>query len=370
MPTALKSWLEKTALTDPLQKQQAAMLQILLLVLISVLFLSLPLVVLTSSTPLTQLITALSSIQLMLLSGAALVTFRRGYFDRAIFLIVTGFLLGQTFSLLGTGLGNSAVILMYALPISLVGLLAGRRVLLVTLGLSILTLFIGDIGYQWSRPFLNTTPPPTHGVAIVGVIAIILGLLAVLLDRFGVALREALYVSQAREQELAQMQASLEQQVADRTQALQMALTEGQQREAALVQALAQNEQQQQTIRSLSTPLLPIRDQTLVIPLVGVLDDERLENLQSQALHALEGQRIYQLVLDITGVPFIDSRVAHGLIQVVEAARLLGAEVILVGIHPEVAQSLVSLGITLKGMRTFSTLQTALRVIEHGRKQV
>lgn len=364
MRLTLRRWLQNTALVDPLQKRQAAILQAVLLVMIIVLVLTLPLVVLTSSTPLTQLITAFSSVQLIGFAVAALLAFRYGHFNRAILLIVIGFLIGQTISLLGTGLANSAVVLMYAFPISLVGLLASRRALVVTLILSVTTLFISDRGYSWSTSFLNTAPPPTQGPTLVIVIGVILGLLVVLLDRFGVVLRESLAVSQARERDLAAMQVSLEQLVAERTQALQNALTEGQQREAHLAQALAQNEEQQKTIRALSTPLLPVREQTLVIPLVGVLDDERLENLQVQALHALERQRIYQLVLDITGVPFIDSQIAQGLLQVVQAARLLGAEVILVGMHPEVAQSLVSLGITLEGLRTFSTLQAALLMIE------
>lgn len=370
MPIALKSWLEKTALTDPLQKQQAAILQVLLLVLIGVLVLTLPLAILTSSTTLTQFITAIASIQLIIFSGVALRAFRQGFFNRAIFFIVIGFMFGQTFSLLGTGLGNSVVILMYALPISLTGLIAGRRSLLITFALSILTLFIGDTGYQWGKTFLNTAPPPMQGVVIIIIIAVVLGLLTVLLDRFGMALRHALHLSREREQELSQIQVSLEQLVAERTHALQTALAEGQQREAVLAQSLARNEQQQQTIRSLSIPLLPIHNHTLVIPLIGVLDDERLQTLQTQVLQSLEGKRIYQLVLDITGVPFIDSQVAHSLIDVVQAARLLGTEVIVVGIHPEVAQSLVGLGITLEGMHTFSTLQAALNIIKDGRKRI
>jgi rsbT co-antagonist protein RsbR len=66
------------------------------------------------------------------------------------------------------------------------------------------------------------------------------------------------------------------------------------------------------------------------------------------------------LIIDITGVPVVDTQVAQGLLQVVDAARLLGAEVVLVGIRPEVAQALVGLGVDMHAVRTFSDLQSVL----------
>jgi rsbT co-antagonist protein RsbR len=105
---------------------------------------------------------------------------------------------------------------------------------------------------------------------------------------------------------------------------------------------------------------LPISRHTLVMPLVGELDSVRLQLVQEQALLALEKTAARSLVLDITGVPVVDTTIAQGLLQVVQAARLLGAEVMLVGIRPEVAQSIVGLGIDLQYTRTSSDLQTAL----------
>ena len=82
--------------------------------------------------------------------------------------------------------------------------------------------------------------------------------------------------------------------------------------------------------------------------------------MQRQALTQLEHTGARELLIDVTGVPVIDTQVAKGVIQLVEAARLMGAHVTLVGIRPEVAQTLVTLGIDLRGIRTFSTLQAAL----------
>lgn len=160
--------------------------------------------------------------------------------------------------------------------------------------------------------------------------------------------------------QLRQTLESLEQRVADRTLDLQRALGEVEARAHAQERLLAENERQRETIREMSVPVLPVMDSTLVMPLVGALDTERIHLLQEQALRAIERARTRTLILDITGVPIVDSQVAQGLIMVVQSARLLGAEVLLVGIRPEVAQTIVGLGLSLEGLQTYSDLQSAL----------
>jgi rsbT co-antagonist protein RsbR len=152
----------------------------------------------------------------------------------------------------------------------------------------------------------------------------------------------------------------LERQVADRTAALAAALNEVQTRAVEQERLLAENASQRETIYGLSVPVLPISTHTLVMPLVGELDGARLQLVQAQALQHLERSSARYLVLDITGVPLVDSQVALGLLAVVQAARLLGAQVMLVGIRPEVAQAIVGLGLDFQSMRTSSDLQTAL----------
>jgi len=126
---------------------------------------------------------------------------------------------------------------------------------------------------------------------------------------------------------------------------------------AQIAEQLAVIDQQQEVIRDMSVPVLPLLASTLVMPLVGALDTKRLALMQEQALHALEHSSARQLILDITGVPIVDTQVALGLTQLVQAAQLLGAHVSIVGIRPEVAQALVGLGISLPNIKTFSTLQ-------------
>jgi rsbT co-antagonist protein RsbR len=127
-----------------------------------------------------------------------------------------------------------------------------------------------------------------------------------------------------------------------------------------IAEQLALIDQQQAVIREMSVPILPLLASTFVMPLVGALDSTRLALMQEQALQALERSAARHLILDITGVPIVDTQVALGLTQLVQAAGLLGTQVSIVGIRPEVAQAIVGLGINLSQINTFSTLQRGI----------
>jgi CHASE3 domain sensor protein/anti-anti-sigma regulatory factor len=133
--------------------------------------------------------------------------------------------------------------------------------------------------------------------------------------------------------------------------------TEAEQARAQLAAQLAVIEEQQNIIREMSVPVLPLTSTTLMMPLVGALDSSRLALVQSQALGALERSGARQLILDITGVPVIDTQIAQGLLHTVQMARLLGSRVLVVGIRPEVAQALVGLGLDFRHLQRYSTLQ-------------
>ena len=123
--------------------------------------------------------------------------------------------------------------------------------------------------------------------------------------------------------------------------------------------------QQQEAIRELSTPVLQIRDQLLIIPVVGLLDTYRARLLTEGLLKAIRERRAKGVVMDITGVPIVDSKVANHLAQACEAARLMGALVVLTGISSEIALTLVTIGAELKGVRTVGDLQGGIEEIEH-----
>lgn len=143
------------------------------------------------------------------------------------------------------------------------------------------------------------------------------------------------------------MRAELEERVAKRTQELQ--------------DRLATISAQAATIRELSTPVLKVWKGVLVMPLVGVLDTRRAQQMTDQLLHAIGREQARIAILDITGVSVMDTAVADHLMEAVRAARLLGAQTILTGIGPVNAQTLVKLRVELGELATAASLETALK---------
>jgi anti-anti-sigma factor len=115
-----------------------------------------------------------------------------------------------------------------------------------------------------------------------------------------------------------------------------------------------------QQVREMSIPVIPLQDRVLVLPLVGTIDSERARDLTERLLEAVRQTRALVILLDITGVPVVDTAVAQAIIQAANAARLLGAEVVLVGVRSEVAQTLVTLGVSMEGLVTKSNLQSGI----------
>lgn len=110
-------------------------------------------------------------------------------------------------------------------------------------------------------------------------------------------------------------------------------------------------------LQELSASLIPVFDRISVMPLVGTIDTERAKLIMENLLEGVVKHRAEVVLLDITGVPVVDTMVAHHIIQAADAVRLVGAKCMLVGIRPEIAQTIVTLGINLKDFTTTSTLQ-------------
>lgn len=117
------------------------------------------------------------------------------------------------------------------------------------------------------------------------------------------------------------------------------------------------NRRQQAAILELSTPVLQFRERMLVLPVIGVMDSNRARQLTEQLLHAIRANRARVVVMDITGVPVVDTQVANHLVQTVESARLMGATVIVTGLSPDVARALATLGLDLSKLNTVGDLQ-------------
>ncbi|MBV9787213.1 MAG: STAS domain-containing protein, partial [Chloroflexi bacterium] len=141
---------------------------------------------------------------------------------------------------------------------------------------------------------------------------------------------------------------------------------EQEQLRAAVTRALTdrQIEAERLTIllQELSTPIVPIYDGILVLPLIGAIDTGRANEIMGRLLEQIRKQHAESVIIDITGVPLVDTSVAQHLLQTAQAARLLGASVILVGISPEIAQTIVQLGIDLGDISTLPDLQAGVTV--------
>jgi anti-anti-sigma regulatory factor len=125
----------------------------------------------------------------------------------------------------------------------------------------------------------------------------------------------------------------------------------------ALKTASQAREQLAAVVRELSSPVIPVLEGILVMPLVGVIDSERAEVVLTSLLRAVEREKAHTAILDLTGVPVVDAEVAGVVLQAVMATRLLGTEALLVGLRPELAQTIIALGIDVGDLVTLSDLQ-------------
>lgn len=117
---------------------------------------------------------------------------------------------------------------------------------------------------------------------------------------------------------------------------------------------------QEALLRELSTPLMPINEHVLALPLIGTVDQRRAQMMLETLLDGVAKQQAHVVIIDITGVPTVDSYVAGVLVQAARAIRLLGAQVVLTGISPATAQTLVHIGACFDNIVTRGTFQEGI----------
>jgi rsbT co-antagonist protein RsbR len=128
---------------------------------------------------------------------------------------------------------------------------------------------------------------------------------------------------------------------------------------AASMDTLARH---QAAIRELSTPVIRVYHRVLMLPLIGTIDSHRAEQIMEMLLVRVVEEQARVVLIDIAGVAVVDTRVADYLLKTTEAVRLLGAETILTGISPQVARTIVQLGVDISAMQTRSRLADGIEV--------
>jgi rsbT co-antagonist protein RsbR len=131
--------------------------------------------------------------------------------------------------------------------------------------------------------------------------------------------------------------------------------------QAELEDKLATIEKQRAAIRELSTPIMEVWDGVLCLPVVGVMDTARSAEMTNALLQAVVEKKTRCTIIDITGIDVMDTRTVDHFMRMARAVRLLGAECVLTGINPHIAQTVVHMGIDLSNVVTHRTLHEALQ---------
>jgi anti-anti-sigma regulatory factor len=355
-------------LRDPIEQQQAPSLQIFMLVCVLGATLWIPLPIYTTGTAIGLAFGIAAPLLVIICNGYGVIVLRRGLFEPAVLLSVLSLIIAVTLLLVAWGIHTGVgMLVVFSISITLAGLLTNRRNLIVITTICMLVVVVVAAA-DYIMPGLVGFAPLQGDPAIVsvGTFVLAMGVLLALLIQFGASLRQILNLSLVREQELEHLRDSLEITVAERTASLQEALHGVEQRETQLTRTLDDLRASQDTIRELSAPVLPVLPGVLVAPLVGALDSKRASIMTENILGAVKRSGAHAVIFDITGVPIVDTQVALVLVQTAEAIRLLGAKVLLVGMRPEVAQTIVSLNVTLGSVVTYSDLQEAVKTLIQG----
>jgi anti-anti-sigma factor len=360
---SMSDWYSRLPYTDPFQRAQAQLLQAILFILMAVLLAAVP-VSLTATTLIERVSSSSLLVALVLILGSALILLRRGQQQRAAQLTVFSIALLLLLTTIPTGIVDSrAVFMQLAVPLVLAGLLCDRRTLAgVAVFLIVAVVAIAWLEASGSR-FVRFAPSGFNPLLTTASFVLTVIVLALLVERFGTAFLTSLGQARQRQSELEALRGGLERQVIERTDALRQALDEVEQREQTLSETLANLRSSEATVTALSAPVIPVLPGVLVVPVIGTLDAVRSEVLRSKVLEAINDLRASSLIIDITGVVVVDEAVAEAVLSTAAACRLLGARVWLVGVRPEVAQTITTLQMDLGGIQTQATLQEAVQAL-------
>jgi anti-anti-sigma regulatory factor len=249
----------------------------------------------------------------------------------------------RTNYVLGVG---SVAMLMYASVVLLAAILQEGKTQWVMLALCIAT-YLG-LGWMHAQHLFPPAPIPEDDFTVFAVaVSGILTFLAVLQWFYTAQFRRTL-------REVVKYKATLEQRVTERTTELQESMEERERLQQEIIEA------QKQAIQELSTPVIPVMDRVIVMPLIGSIDTMRARDITRALLTGISRHQAKVVIMDVTGVSIMDSGIVNHLNKAIQAARLKGARTIVTGISDEVAETIVDLGIDWSTIETLRDLQTGL----------
>lgn len=369
MSILLPAWSAESTSLDPRYKQFARLSVALIIILVVGVTIWIPIGLSIFSDPFSERFVYLSAITIYTTCAIAYACLWKRRVQSGILILASGITIAISLVLCITGLIQSgAVLLVYSLPMIVVGLTWGGRGLSL-FGLTIV-LFVAALTYAHQLPEIVWRDSLDSPAAIMMTFALALFLINSFLDQFHHNLRSMFQTVRQQETHLNKLRDSLETIVEERTASLSSALTDMQAREQALKQTVDELERTQQAVEALSAPILPILPRVLVLPLIGNISQERLKLVRQSVLRATHQRRARSVILDLTALTVLDSQLALGLIETSKAARLLGAQVALVGIQPEVAQTLTALQINFADLQVYSDLASAIEsLLSHSKQQ-
>ncbi len=188
---------------------------------------------------------------------------------------------------------------------------------------------------------------------------------AILQGQISSALQGALLLQARQEAELALEKAyqHVEEQVTRRTAELQREVADHQKAQEENLRLQEEIiDAQRQALQELSTPIIPVMDRIIVMPLIGSIDTLRAKDITRALLAGIREHRAQVVILDVTGVPIVDTGIANHLSKTIQAARMKGSRTIVTGMSEAVAETIVDLGVDWGGMETLADLQTGLRL--------
>jgi rsbT co-antagonist protein RsbR len=203
----------------------------------------------------------------------------------------------------------------------------------------------------------HLVPEGLSAVATIGFNTMVLILSAFLVREATGAIRRALTETRLYAQEMDNYRHQLEQRIERRTEELNEAMASVQAHSDDLDRTMEELQANQQVIRELSSPVVPVLQGIIVMSLIGSIDSQRAVTITAEMLDGLERYDARIVILDITGVPVVDTQVAKILLESARAAQLMGCQTVLTGIRPEIAQTMVELGIEAADLVTRSDLQ-------------